>query len=173
MTCEMCGKEEATVYYTEIVGGKMVELHLCEQCAKKKGLGKELAKSTFSLADLLAGMAEELGDAEEDKDLRCASCGLSYGEFKKAGKLGCASCYQVFRQNLLPLLRRIHGSTHHSGKIISGGKGDLQTKREIADLRKELRRAIDREAFEDAARLRDKIDEREKKLSEETTSGSS
>ncbi len=167
MTCELCGKEEATVYYTEIVGGKMVELHLCEKCAKEKGLGKELGKSTFSLSDLLAGMAEELGEKEEDAHLRCPTCGLSYGEFSKAGKLGCASCYQTFRHNLLPLLRRIHGSTHHTGKVVSKGPGNLKTKREIADLRKELQRAIEKEAFEEAAKLRDKIEAKEKKLSEE------
>ncbi len=173
MTCELCGNEEATVYYTEIVGGKMVELHLCEKCAKKKGLGKELAKSTFSLADLLAGMAEELGEREEYASLKCPTCGLSYAEFRKAGKLGCASCYQTFRQHLLPLLRRIHGSTHHSGKVVAKGVGNLKRQREIADLRKELRRAIEREAFEEAARLRDRIEAEEKKLREETGSGGS
>jgi len=168
MTCELCGKEVATVYYTEIVGGKMVELHLCESCAKTKGLSKELMKSSFSLADLLAGMAEELGEKEETAGLTCSACGLSYPEFRKAGKLGCAACYQTFRQNLLPLLRRIHGSTHHTGKVVAGVEGNLKTKREVANLKKKLRSAIEMEAFEEAAKLRDQIGAKQKKLTEQS-----
>lgn len=164
MICEMCGKETATVYYTEIVGGKIIELHLCDKCAKKKGVGKELGESAFSLADLLAGMTEEFGEREEDSRLRCPTCGLSYLEFRKVGKLGCATCYDTFRESLLSLLRRIHGSTHHTGKLVVTG-GDLETKREIMDLRKELQKAVEKEAFEEAVKIRDSIEAKEKNLS--------
>ena len=41
MTCDLCGKSEATVHLTEVVDKQTRELHLCESCAKKKGIRPE------------------------------------------------------------------------------------------------------------------------------------
>ena len=38
MLCDVCQKNEATVYLTQIVEGKMQKVNLCESCAKDKGL---------------------------------------------------------------------------------------------------------------------------------------
>ena len=55
MVCDVCGKKQATVHLTEIVDDSMSELHLCEECARKKSQQME---NQFGLADLLAGLAE-------------------------------------------------------------------------------------------------------------------
>jgi len=39
----------------------------------------------------------------------CETCGMSYEEFKKVGKLGCSNCYKTYGDRLVPLLRRLHG----------------------------------------------------------------
>ena len=120
MLCDICSKTQATVHLTEIIDDKMTELHLCESCAQKKGAQME---SHFGLADLLAGLAD-LGTQfttsktkkEAKAKAKCSRCGLTYEDFKKVGRLGCGECYTAFKEALLPLLKRIHGSTQHYGK---------------------------------------------------------
>ena len=162
MLCDLCNKNQATVHLTEIVDDQMSELHLCEECARKKSVQME---QQFGLADLLAGLAE-FGKPEETNevaDLKCANCGLSYKDFKRIGRLGCGECYTNFRKFLLPLLKKIHGSTQHVGKFpykVAAVKS--KKKFSLTELRMKLHNAIEKEEFEEAARLRDKIRELEK-----------
>jgi len=150
--CDLCNKNQATVHLTEIIDDQISELHLCEECARKKSVQME---QQFGIADLLAGLAE-FGKPEEK--------GLSYQDFKKIGRLGCSECYTSFAKYLLPLLKKIHGSTQHVGKCPY--KEAVKTKKKkvclLDDLRLNLKKAVDNEEFEEAARLRDKIKELEK-----------
>lgn len=159
MVCDHCGKRKATVHYTEVVGGKVTDLHLCSQCADKKGLAKPVSKSKFSVADFLAGLAEGLkpDELEKETQIRCSTCGLSYAEFRRSGKLGCGECYSSFASRLDPLLRRIHGSTRHIGKVIRKTGARAEMRRELAELQKRLDTAVRDEKFEDAASLRDRM----------------
>ena len=151
MQCERCGQKEAKVQYTEVTGGVNQEIHLCEICAKKEGIEKSPILPQF-----LAGMAEELDKdvQKEEQELQCPHCGLSYGEFRRIGRLGCPSCYEAFSKKLKPLLRRLHGSTQHIGKSAAVGDGK---KDELRSLQMELEQAIGEEAYEKAATIRDQI----------------
>src|SRR3989338_413061 len=116
MLCEICGRKEATVHLTEIVNEKVTKLHLCEDCAREKGSEME---EHFGLNDLLAGLAD-LGatiEPEMMETIKCPSCGFTYHEFKKVGRLGCGACYESFKKHLVPLLKRIPGSDRHVGKV--------------------------------------------------------
>ncbi|MFA5116132.1 MAG: UvrB/UvrC motif-containing protein [Candidatus Omnitrophota bacterium] len=167
MLCDLCGKNQATVHLTEIVDEQMTELHLCEECARQKSVQME---QQFGLADLLAGLAELGGKTAEEKEvsdkIKCPSCGLTYDDFKKIGRLGCSECYTSFKKYLLPLLKKIHGSARHLGKIprvkaaaINSAPGAS----ELEELRHKLQVAIGREEFEEAAFIRDQIKEMEKR----------
>jgi protein arginine kinase activator len=163
MLCDICGKNQATVHLTEIIDDQMTELHLCEECARQKSAQME---QQFGLSGLLAGLAEFEKPLAKEKELvtvKCASCGLSYADFKKIGRLGCGECYSAFKKYLGPLLKRIHGSSMHVGK--SPLKVTKLSKKEIGmqDLRTKLQLAIETEEFEEAARIRDQIKELEKK----------
>ena len=167
MLCDVCGKNNATVHLTEIVDEQMAELHLCEECAKQKS---EQMEQQFGLSDLLAGMAEfvEPTQEKEDLSLKCKKCGLTYVDFKKIGRLGCSECYSAFRKYLGPLLKRIHGSNQHFGKRPLKEAKTTSVKKsvpDLEDLRYSLQKAIEAEAFEEAARLRDQIRELEKEKS--------
>jgi protein arginine kinase activator len=166
MQCNICGKNQATVHLTEIVDNQMNELHLCEECARQKSAQME---QQFGLSDLLAGMADMGKTAKESENvtLKCPTCGLSYADFKKIGRLGCSDCYAAFKKYLAPLLKRIHGSSVHLGKTPLKGtqpavKEEQQMKPDAGDLRVKLQKAIEAEAFEEAARLRDQIKAMEK-----------
>lgn len=166
MTCDVCGKNPATVHLTEIIDEQMNELHLCEECARKKSAQME---QQFGLSDLLAGLANfDKTPQAEEKEMasKCAACGLSYKDFKKIGRLGCGECYSSFKKYLAPLLKRIHGASFHFGKcpVPSSEKAGGKQKIDLQELRCKLQRAIEAEEYEEAARIRDQIrDLQEKK----------
>ncbi len=156
MLCELCKQIQATVHLTEIVNDQMSELHLCEACANQKGAQVE---SHFGLADLLSELADfgKTPEAEEVATKACPSCSMTYDDFRKVGRLGCAQCYQTFKRSLGGLLKRIHGSPLHVGKSPARLVKPAKAKTELAELKKKLSRAIEQEAFEEAARLRDQV----------------
>lgn len=158
MLCDNCGKEPAKVHYKEIKDDKTIEFNLCESCALEKGL-QSPKKHGFSVANILAGMAEEVGSSA----IRCQGCGLSYAEFREHGRLGCSECYDAFKEQLKPLLRRIHGSNVHMGRSPRSSEGMIEKIREIEDLKAALKAAVDKEDFEKAAEIRDRIKQLEAK----------
>lgn len=162
MKCEICGKNTATIHYTEIINEKLREIHLCEWCAQQK---EALVKPHFSTAEFLSGMLDVEQIFAERQVKKCARCGFSRGDFQKLGRLGCSECYQVFREDIRLLLKRIHGSSQHAGNTPSVSKRKDTTIEVLNKLRQELKVAISREKFEEAARLRDKIREMEKACS--------
>jgi protein arginine kinase activator len=84
-------------------------------------------------------------------------CGIKFVEFRNTGRLGCPHDYQEFREELTPLLENIHGETAHRGKVPRRQPQNKETQSELMQLRKQLLQAVTREAYEEAARLRDRI----------------
>ncbi len=163
MVCDICGKNESTVHLTEIINNEVTKLNLCESCAREKASEME---EHFGLSDLLAGLAD-LGsttvESEVPESVKCPSCGFTYQNFKKSGRLGCSECYEAFKKQLVPLLKRIHGADRHVGKVpLMIGKTVKDT-RTLQEFKMKMEKAIQAEEFEEAARLRDKIKELEKK----------
>ncbi|MEW6008734.1 MAG: UvrB/UvrC motif-containing protein [Candidatus Omnitrophota bacterium] len=160
MLCDICAKNEATVHLTEIINEQITELHLCEECAQTKSMQME---QQFGLSDLLAGLAdfETQVEPQQDKiDIECQNCHLTYKDFRKIGRLGCSECYKYFRKYLTSLLKRIHGSSQHIGKVpLKASSVTKQKKRpaSLAELKERLQKAIAAEEFEEAAALRDQI----------------
>ena len=164
MTCDLCSKNEASVHLTEVVNNETRELHLCETCAREKGA--EAVEQPFAggLAELLAGLADlstKLPEGAAVQAITCSQCGLTYEDFKKSGRLGCGGCYESFRRVLAPLLKKIHGSAEHAGRVPppvpSAVKTEEQPKPDLPRLKEQLKAAVETESFEEAAKLRDKI----------------
>ena len=152
-----CGKKLATIHVTEIVNGEKKEIHLCEDCAKEK---KVFFPSTnvIELSDVLSGLIEAAGHkgGEELDATTCPGCGLSFAEFRASGRFGCANDYEVFRAGVDPLLERMHGTTQHRGKAAAKLHAESPANK-LPKLRAKLKKAVEDEAYERAARLRDEI----------------
>ena len=82
---------------------------------------------------------------------------MTADEFRREGRVGCKECYNYFGDYMPSLLRRIHGSTVHNGKVPKKGHEQLKVRRQIDELREKLKIAINEEDFEQAAVLRDQI----------------
>ena len=154
MKCQKCTKA-ATLHITEILTEEQVEeLHLCEDCAQKylyePQSGNKGAKSAPS------HHGEEV-DEPAVMNRECLICGTKFVDFRNSGRLGCPHDYLEFREELTPLLENIHGETRHCGKTPRRLPQNKQTQSELITLRKQLHQAVTREAYEEAARIRDRI----------------
>ena len=79
-------------------------------------------------------------------------------EIAEDGKMGCAECYAVFYDRLLPSLNKIHGKTAYMGSKPQNGSVKTKTLT-LQELKVALNEAVERQDFELAATLRDKINE--------------
>lgn len=168
MQCERCGQRPATVFQTFIVNGYKQEHHLCEECAREQGVLGGLASPNFafpnlSIQDLLSGFLgqESFGGpsqmAPPQAEPQCRNCGMTYSQFAESGRLGCAQCYDYLDAQLVPLIKRIHGTSVHTGKAPKRTGGLARKRQELETLRRQLQAAIKNENYEEAARLRDAV----------------
>ncbi len=157
--CEMCGERPAEINITDVSDGTTTSYHLCAECARKMGVDEEGGSSLFSVSKLVAGMSKPLeGElVSPPEPIVCPFCGMNYGEFKDSGKLGCPQCYELFGEELSVLIRRLHGSFRHTGRGPGERTVEQAVQLELATLRKQLADAVSREAYEDAAHIRDRI----------------
>ncbi|MBQ6825843.1 MAG: UvrB/UvrC motif-containing protein [Clostridia bacterium] len=156
MLCEKCGKNHATTHIKSVVNGVVREINLCGICAAEQGLG---GFAQTGLAGMLASM---LGDVAatglSDGKRRCTVCGSAFSDIATTGKVGCAECYNTFKSELLPYLKRVHGATTHSGKIPNRAPlAVIPEEDSIDNLKLELNRLVSEEKYEQAAVIRDKI----------------
>jgi len=163
MLCDDCQDKPAEVHLTSIEAEEMRSIHLCLACAARKGLsGNPTADSPGEkppLVDFLAqlGTPGPRSVAPESSE-PCPFCGISASDFRRTGRVGCSQCYVHFETQLRGLLRRIHGSSQHAGKLyIAEGTEVSDRLARISSMRRRLKRAVDTEDFETAAELRDRI----------------
>jgi len=183
MKCDQCD-QEATVHELRVVNGKKIETHLCQRCARERGID---AQPTISVPELLHKYLQHAAEAAKPglasppsvqigKTTACHVCGTGYLQFRQTGLLGCPHCYVAFEHPLSSLLERAHqGGTHHVGKVprraLTGARaagpgaqrleallgGAAQRAGRLAALRKQLDEAVRAEQYERAARIRDEI----------------
>jgi protein arginine kinase activator len=157
--CQFCSKP-ATVHLTDLVNKVKKEMHLCQECAEAQHLIKHKELNLPAILQSLIG--QHLGvQSDELARLSCPACGIKYMEFRAQGRLGCPHDYEVFRSGLGALLNRIHRSTRHLGKTPRHRGPDPERLIEIAQLRRQLQSAVDAEAYEEAARIRDLLRQKE------------
>ena len=168
--CDNCGDREAVIHLTQIVDNTVTTLHLCEACAAEKGVDTVAQVAKYPLGDFLASLGDSAapgagGGAGALLGAACPECGATLLDFRRTGRLGCAACYVTFEGPLRDLLRRVHGNTQHAGERYRGPgaaavpaePGAAAPAPAIGALRDQLRRAVETEDFEEAARLRDAI----------------
>lgn len=166
-SCEECGKE-ATVYWKETVNGKVREAHLCAECAEKKEIGKFFTdplfyENPFSAFPIFPGFPAQKSLSPQQNAV-CPTCGESIRRVRESGVFGCPDCYRAFRERIdfSPFIGKGYSGERLTGKEkpkkeAFGIDPEETKKKEIERLKKELKTAVSRENYEEAARLRDKI----------------
>jgi len=150
MKCEKCQQNDATVFIKQVSEGEMREQHLCAGCALQNEGASDLAMPVLS--ELLFGAAA-VPPPRAVKEKTCLSCGIKQDDFKKNSLLGCPDCYDVFEKEVGEYLAAMQKGTLHVGKVPAREK----VKAELARLHRELEQAVKIENFEEAAKIRDRI----------------
>lgn len=154
MLCDECKQNQATVKLVAVINGNKIERHLCASCVAKQ----RLQLRAEGVQSILSAMFAGTNIAGENKPaLRCSQCGMTYEEFLKKNRLGCAQCYQDFRVRLRPLLARIHGRAQHVGRVPECVNEEIKVQNRMEQLRHDMDIAIACEDFEQAAAIRDEL----------------
>lgn len=181
MICQECNQRPATLHFTKIMNGEKTEFHLCDKCAQEKGeMFMMKGTSGFPIHNLLAGLLnvdqafpQPKQDAfHQEEILQCSHCNMTFPQFVKVGRFGCSHCYQAFKSQLKPILRRLHsGNWNHTGKIPEKVGGNIRLKKELEDKKNKLKELITKEEFESAAIIRDEIRSLERLLNDSHEGG--
>ena len=171
MLCEKCHKEQASIHLTEIIKDVKSEVHLCENCARNIGLNSKISNFSISVPEMLSFL--DVSEVDETNDLvKCKTCGLSFMDYNKDGKLGCPDCYKYLQDSLDTVIISYHGEKKHIGKFPENTviktkqiavKAEKKVNSSLNDLELELNNAVLDERFEDAAMLRDEIKKKSRK----------
>ncbi len=173
MLCEKCKQKEAVTHIRQNINGVTSEMHLCEKCAAEisgkfeNEYGKLFSDFGFGIDSMLGSIFGQDFLPESliaDNVDRCSMCGTTFSSIRKTGNAGCGKCYETFRSQLMPLIGRIHGKTVHNGRIPKSVEGSLGVKNKISELENELKKAIEAQEFEKAAKIRDELAELRKSL---------
>ena len=154
MLCERCGKRTATTHIKTSINGIVEQHHLCADCAREYS-----GANAMSLNSLIGSF---FGDTLKTQTLsdnrrRCEGCGACFDDIAESGKVGCDKCYETFLDQLLPSLQRMHGRSRHAGKIPGDVKKTETKQDKISALNDKMKKAIEVQDFEQAAKLRDEI----------------
>ena len=155
--CAQCGKA-AAVFVSLVKDAAVSRVAYCRVHADEKGI-------------FCAGAYDFLASEEGEKsgkitipvvradDLECPTCRLSQTEFERTGRFGCGDCYGAFSSALKPVLRRMHTSDRHKGKIPQRTVVYNQMRDRMRDLESKIEEAVANERYEAAAVCRDQLSE--------------
>ncbi len=176
MLCFNCKKRNAV----HIVNKDGVEEGLCDDCYRRLAAAAAFAGTDSSfLASLSETSENEQADfsaysqpKRRETVKKCPNCGTTLTDYSRTGLVGCSVCYETFRAELTPVIRRIHGKTTHEGKRPLG-VGALYELLEVQKrLRGELEAAIRERRMSDAEQLNRDIREVSQAIERRRTGGS-
>ena len=158
MICQNCGLNNASSHFHSVINGVVTDKYLCAKCAEKYNTQCFENNSIF---DVLSSFLNDTVNVKTTHKT-CNCCGITYQEVLKSGRLGCSSCYNVFKDELISTLQRLYGNTNHIGKKLNNEAHVVADKEQsidekIKEKKKELSLAIENEEYEKAAVLRDEI----------------
>ena len=106
MDCDKCGKP-AKVHLTQLVGGQVKKVALCNECAGESGVTDPTG---FALADMLLGPTGPAMSGPKSTTVTsstgpaCATCGFTLEDLKRIRRFGCGDCYTAFRGEVNQML---------------------------------------------------------------------
>ncbi len=183
MICEHCNKVEADILYHEAYNEHPRTYWLCKPCAEAMAATGELSDISAAVVPYdspllptdpppplppvaigsVAIATTERPDtppedvSEEYPKTTCPLCGTTSDDISATGAVGCALCYRTFRGILGTVLRSLHGTEEHHGRISAGHRAKRERLERLHLLRESLKEAVLCEHYEDAATLRDEI----------------
>lgn len=163
--CKLCGAEPKVLFRCAI-GKGVVDVFLCESCYNSQYnttqplamIGDEIItkKGELSLKD-----KEALNEAMQ---MSCPKCGVSLVDIGKTGRFGCDECYVVYSDMIAIANAQISNKDKNN---TSGPNEDSNQSEHAASVKEgrlsilesRMKKAIKAENYEEAAEIRDEINE--------------
>lgn len=159
MKCSNCGSNNANVTYEQNINGEVTTLKLCEKCAQKLGIFN-------SFDNIFSPMVLDL-DYILPEEIKCKECGYTLSKYKSTGLFGCDECYNTFKKEIDSILLKLQGKNRmKKGKEKIKNLNDTvvdKKENKIDILKAKLKEHIEKEEFEEAAKVRDEIKKLENK----------
>ncbi len=162
MICKSCMKNTATIKFTEVVDGKVVQHFLCSECYEKwqEGTaGFSLSVPKPSIHGKSLNTTEPPGRSKTTR--RCPSCNTALPQILESAMVGCTVCFTTFGKEIESMLEGLHRGVIHCGKTYKCDDTRILIRKDIQAKCILLRRMLKEENYEEAARLRDEIQEME------------
>jgi protein arginine kinase activator len=157
----------ATVYLAQVINGTTTCLHLCEKCARERGILDPSGMPAKNLSDVCNIECKKT--QKEGSTIQCCPhCGNTLSHFRVAKSVGCLYCYEAFRDSIALLVgkrcyggkkpRQFNGSSATTiDRRWRRRKEPLTGEEKIRVLSAHLELAVTEERYEDAAQIRDMI----------------
>lgn len=157
MLCEKCGVNAATTHIRTLLNGKVYEKHLCADCAASEAYCDVKVDNITQMLSSMFGDNKPI--AGKNNVIRCDCCGSTFSDIANSGKCGCAMCYSIFYEQLLPYFKKAqYGKNAHVGKVPDTVAKHKKTNKErLTELKLLLNELVTSEKYEDAAVIRDEI----------------
>jgi len=155
MLCDRCKKNVATFHKSVMINGEGYETHLCEECAKDMDLNMDIDMDFGFPNDIFDLINDNFGFNGlylEKNTKKCPKCGSTFSDFLKRGKLGCSECYDTFNEEIRDMLENMDNPTDIDLDL-------NETPSELTLLEDDFNKAIAEERYEDAGKLKEKINE--------------
>ena len=152
MICQVCQNKDALFHIPKIINNEIAYIQICKVCANKMSLHEIASGLAEKLNFLLEGLITSSKDNKKGSlpGLRCNFCKTTLKDFQKDKVLGCSRCYEVFSDYLLK-------KSDNDSMVYTRQQRDAGLPKKLDLYKKELKKAVEKEDFEKAAVLRDKI----------------
>ncbi|WP_353420343.1 UvrB/UvrC motif-containing protein [Staphylococcus coagulans] len=122
----------------------------------------EDVEGTFVIKQILQHLAAKHGLSVDQvvyrEEKRCPTCQMTLKDIAHVGKFGCHDCYQTFKEDVYDIVRRVQGGhIEHSGKCPQSSQQKRALKKQLEEKRAHLESLVSKQAFEEAAIVRDEI----------------
>ena len=172
--CEECGEQEACCTVAVMMGGQAIHRRLCQACMAKASMSIAAGNIGKVLGAIMAAAHKAAGESVQEaarteapeetetpeapgEEVSCPRCGKLQSEFRKSGRLGCAACYGVFRDQIMPILEKNCPLPEHTGRRPLSTEAAKRSRARREELQRRMEEAVARDDFETAAKLRDKL----------------
>jgi protein arginine kinase activator len=174
MLCELCHKNEADgVLHRKDANGEDEELYVCGACREaaqgkrrpEKPVakiltpdGKEPPEFIRNFLDAAVGLIEGVAKNGVPQEPQCSVCGTTWESIKQNGAVGCPDCWSRFGGEIRQEFLAGAYGRKHAGEIPAVAADGKPSR---AFLENELKKAVEKQDFRKAARIRRQLDEME------------
>lgn len=164
MNCNICRKEKAVLHITEQIGGEFEKISICKKCNEElRIIEKCLEDNDNKLFSVLPKLPNRksvsIKKVVKKKNYKkiCNVCGYSLNDFLITKNVACPKCYNSFGYFVGKIVKKIHGSNKHIGKIANRNLSNEDIEKEISKHRDNMELLKKMEKYEEANKLKNRI----------------